>query len=167
MRRREFLKRGTLATGILSMSNLELFGENMSTQDKSENRPGFIPKRRYGKTDVMLSVIGFGGIIVMDAEQETANKSVAKAYERGVNYFDVAPAYGDAELKLGPALEPYRKDVFLACKTGQRNYQGAKEEFERSLERMRTEPITSIFTNSMQLPMSKKMWMRHLPKTAL
>ncbi|MHC4784283.1 MAG: aldo/keto reductase [Planctomycetota bacterium] len=147
MRRREFLKRGTLATGILSMSNLELFGENMSTQDKSENRPGFIPKRRYGKTDVMLSVIGFGGIIVMDAEQETANKSVAKAYERGVNYFDVAPAYGDAELKLGPALEPYRKDV-----------RGLWSECE---------PITSIFTNSMQLPMSKKMWMRHLPKTAL
>ena len=139
MRRREFLKRGTLATGILSMSNLELFGETMSTQDTSENRPGFIPKRQYGKTDVMLSVIGFGGIIVMNAEQETANKSVARAYERGVNYFDVAPAYGDAEFKLGPALEPYRKDVFLACKTGQRNYTGAKEEFERSLERMRTD----------------------------
>ncbi len=136
MRRREFLKKSALATAILSTSNVKLFGKTIS---KQENRPGFIPKRQYGKTDVMLSVIGFGGIIVMNAEQETANKSVGKAYERGVNYFDVAPSYGDAEIKLGPALAPYRKDVFLACKTGQRNYLGAKEEFERSLKRMQTD----------------------------
>ena len=75
----------------------------------------------------------------MNAEQETADKSVAKAYERGVNYYDVAPSYGDAEVKLGPALEPYRKDVFLACKTGVRDYAGAKVEFERSLKRLRTD----------------------------
>ena len=139
MRRREFLKRGTLAAGVISIGNLDLFGETMSTRIKSENRPGFIPKRQYGKTDVMLSMIGFGGIVVMNAEQETANRNVAEAYERGVNYFDVAPSYGDAEVKLGPALEPYRKEVFLACKTGNRDYTGAKEEFERSLKRLKTD----------------------------
>ena len=42
---------------------------------------------------------------------------VKLAIDSGINYFDVAPTYGDAEIKLGPALEPYRKDVFLACKT--------------------------------------------------
>jgi predicted aldo/keto reductase-like oxidoreductase len=68
-----------------------------------------------------------------------ADLSVAHAIARGVNYFDVAPSYGDSEVQLGPALEPYRKDVFLACKTQKRDRAGAEEEFARSLERMRTD----------------------------
>jgi aryl-alcohol dehydrogenase-like predicted oxidoreductase len=112
----------------------------MASQNTSEHKSGFIPKRRYGKTDVMLSVIGFGGIIVMGHEQDEANRIVAGAYERGVNYYDVAPSYGqtEAETKLGPALEPYRKNVFLACKTSQREYTAAKQEFEESLKRLKT-----------------------------
>jgi predicted aldo/keto reductase-like oxidoreductase len=61
--------------------------------------------------------------------------------ERGVNYFDVAPSYGDAELKLGPALEPFRKNVFLACKTGRRDATGAQQELEQSLSRLRTDHL--------------------------
>ena len=60
------------------------------------------------------------------------------AIDAGVNYFDVAPSYGDAELKLGPALEPFRKDVFLACKTTERTREGARRELEQSLKNMRT-----------------------------
>ena len=63
-------------------------------------------KRRYGKTDMMLSVVGFGGIAVMDEEPSVAARLVAQAVERGINYFDVAPSYGNAEERLGPALEP-------------------------------------------------------------
>jgi len=57
-----------------------------------------------------------------------------------VNYFDVAPSYGDgeAESKLGPALAPYRQRVFLACKTQRRDAAGAREELERSLKRLRS-----------------------------
>ena len=51
----------------------------------------------------------------------------------------MAPSYGDAEIKLGPALEPYRKNVFLACKTGERTREKAEFELNRSLERMRTD----------------------------
>ena len=75
----------------------------------------------------------------MNTEQDHANRVVAEAVERGVNYFDVAPAYGNAEEKLGPALEPYRKNCFLACKTGARDAAGAEEELRRSLERARTD----------------------------
>ena len=56
-----------------------------------------------------------------------------------MNYFDVAPTYGDAELKLGPALEPYRKNVFLACKTTERQREGASAELKESLKRLRTD----------------------------
>jgi aryl-alcohol dehydrogenase-like predicted oxidoreductase len=100
-----------------------------------------MPRRPYGRTDDQLSIIGFGGIAVMNAEPDRARRIVAEAIERGVNYFDVAPTYGDAEVKLGPALEPYRKSVFLACKTTQRQRGPAAEEFRRSLERLRTDHL--------------------------
>ncbi|MFB0502292.1 MAG: aldo/keto reductase, partial [Candidatus Bathyarchaeia archaeon] len=77
-------------------------------------------RRRYGRTGVELSVVGFGGIVVMDEDSSSAARIVARAVERGINYFDVAPTYGNAEVRLGPALEPYRESVFLACKTGKR-----------------------------------------------
>ena len=96
-------------------------------------------KRKYGSHDVYLSTIGFGGIVVKDETQEHANDLVAQAVERGINYFDVAPAYGDAQQRLGPALEPYRKDAFLACKTNLREAEDAEEEFRRSLRDLRTD----------------------------
>ena len=98
-----------------------------------------LPRRPYGKSGETLSVIGFGGIVVMNTEPSHAARVVAEAIERGVNYFDVAPTYGDAEVMLGPALEPHRKGVFLACKTTQRERGPAAEEFRRSLERLRTD----------------------------
>jgi len=98
-----------------------------------------IPRRPYRDTGAELSIVGFGGIVVMDAEQDHANRVVAEAIERGVNYFDVAPSYGDAQDKLGPALEPYREDVFLACKTGERQRLAAEQDFARSLEILRTD----------------------------
>jgi predicted aldo/keto reductase-like oxidoreductase len=99
-----------------------------------------IPRRLY-RDGVELSVIAFGGIVVNGMEQPAANKIVAEAYDRGVNYFDVAPSYGngEAETKLGPALEPYRKNAFLSCKTQKRDAAGAREELERSLKRLRTD----------------------------
>ncbi|MBC7091816.1 MAG: aldo/keto reductase [Nitrososphaeria archaeon] len=105
-------------------------------------------KRKYGNTNVYLSVVGFGGVIVMNKHDETvfanesqeeANRVVAKAIDRGINYFDVAPAYGDAEERLGWALEPYRDSVFLACKTIKRTKKEAEEELYRSLKRLRTD----------------------------
>ena len=61
-------------------------------------------KRLLGKTGEMLSIIGFGGIVVAEEEQKDANYYVHEAIDSGINYFDVAPTYMDAEDKLGPAL---------------------------------------------------------------
>lgn len=99
-----------------------------------------VPRRRF-KSGVELSVIGFGGMIVVGLAQKEANQVVADAVSQGINYFDVAPQYGEgeAEEKMGPALQPYREDVFLACKTLQRDAQGAREELDRSLRRLRTD----------------------------
>jgi len=101
-----------------------------------------LPRRRY-RDGVELSIIGFGGIVVVGQEQKRADRTVADAIERGVNYFDVAPTYGDgeAEIKLGNALVPHRKSIFLACKTTERSAQGAQKELEQSLDRLHSDHL--------------------------
>lgn len=94
---------------------------------------------KLGKMGLVVSPIGFGGIVVMGAEREDASNIVAEAVEFGINYFDVAPSYGDAEVKLGAALEPFRKDVHLACKTLCRDAEGAEKELAQSLKNLRTD----------------------------
>ena len=98
-----------------------------------------IARRSLGKTGQRLSIVGFGGIVVMNESPDSAKELVAQAIERDINYFDVAPSYGNAEERLGPSLEPYRESVFLACKTGKRDRKGAEAELTRSLERLRTD----------------------------
>jgi len=95
--------------------------------------------RPYGQTGRDLSIIGFGGILVRNEEPSEAARLVAEAVDRGVNYFDVAPSYGNAEERLGPALQPYRDRVFLACKTQKRTRSEALEEMHDSLRRLRTD----------------------------
>ena len=87
----------------------------------------------------MLSIIGFGGIVVAKTEQSVANNLVAEAIDRGVNYFDVAPSYDDAEERLGPALVGKRNDIFLACKTTERVGKDAEAELHQSLKTLQTD----------------------------
>ncbi len=133
MKRREFIKASAIVAPALS-----LFPADLSLL-KRETEAGKLEKRSLGKTGAMLSCIGFGGIIVMDATPEYASTMVKHAIDAGVNYFDVAPSYGNAELKLGPALEPYRKDVFLSCKTTKRTKSESRAELEQSLKNLRTD----------------------------
>jgi aryl-alcohol dehydrogenase-like predicted oxidoreductase len=133
MDRREFIKKTATVAPMLSLFPADL---SFILRDKEK---GKMEKRMLGKTGEMISVIGFGGIVVMNVSPEEASVSVKKAIEEGVNYFDVAPSYGDAEIKLGPALEPYRKGVFLSNKTGKRTKDEARAELEQSLKHMRTD----------------------------
>lgn len=135
MKRREFIKATAIAVPVMSLFPADL---------KAITRKSFsgkIEKRSLGRTGEMLSMIGFGGIVVKDATPEEASGLVKLAIDSGINYFDVAPSYGDAEIKLGPALEPYRRNVFLACKTGERTKAKARTELEQSLQRLRTDHL--------------------------
>ena len=96
-------------------------------------------KRSLGKTGEELSVIGFGGIVVTDTTPKEADQFVGEAIDKGINYFDVAPQYGNAEERLGPALHPYRDQTFLACKTEKRDAIGARTALENSLKTLQTD----------------------------
>ncbi len=92
-----------------------------------------------GKTGIKISAISYGGIVSMDAEQKDSDRYVEWALEQGINYFDVAPTYGDAQLKLGQSLIPYRDKITLACKTKARTAKEAKELFEESRKLLHTD----------------------------
>jgi aryl-alcohol dehydrogenase-like predicted oxidoreductase len=99
-----------------------------------------VPRRHY-RDETELSIIGLGGMLLVGMEQNAADRIVSESFERGVNYFDVAPFYGDgeAEKTMGKALTPYRGKVFLACKTLERTAEGAQRELEHSLRQLRTD----------------------------
>src|ERR1035437_10389200 len=133
MKRRDFIK----ATAIVAPA-AGLFLDDLSWISRV-SVPGKIEKRSLGKTGEMLSVVGFGGIVVMNATPEDASKTVKKSIDAGVSYFAISPSYGDAELKLGPALEPYRNNVFLSCKTDGFTREDSRKELEQSLKNLRTD----------------------------
>jgi predicted aldo/keto reductase-like oxidoreductase len=130
MKRREFIENAALGGMALGLTS---FDKDISMSETD------IPKRILGKTGEKLSVIGFGGIMLNDNPQEYANELVSKAYNAGINYFDVAPSYGNAQSKMGPALKPYRKDCFLACKTLERDAAGAEKQLAESFSLLGTD----------------------------
>ncbi|MGA2168907.1 MAG: aldo/keto reductase [Terracidiphilus sp.] len=133
MKRREFLKQAAItAAAVASTSQL-----NASAATPANP----IARRTLGRTGEQLSIIGFGGIVVMDEETGAAANIVAEAVDRGINYFDVAPSYGNAQERLGPALAPYRNKCFLACKTDGRMKDDSRAQLEESLRLLKTDHV--------------------------
>ena len=93
---------------------------------------GVLGARNIWSTVVILGAVAFGRV-----PQVEADRSIELAMQHGVNHIDVAPSYGEAELRLGPWLARHRDDFFLACKTTKRTREAAREELHRSLDRLR------------------------------
>ena len=96
-------------------------------------------RQRLGRTELKVSPIVYGAVINTGESIDNTKAYVSEAIDRGVNYFDVAPSYGDAQELLGPAIEPYRNEIVLACKTTERSCQGAQAELLESLNALHTD----------------------------
>jgi predicted aldo/keto reductase-like oxidoreductase len=138
MERRDFLKQSAAAAAGLAASD-SLLQPLAASETGAAGRT--IPRRPLGKTGEQLSIIAMGGIVVMDVDQTFANNSVAEAVDRGINYIDIAPSYGNAQERMGPALKPYRNRVFLAGKELARDKAGAQKELDESLRQLQTDQI--------------------------
>ncbi len=86
----------------------------------------------------------FGAAAFGSMRQERADRVLELLLEHGVNHIDTAASYGDSELRIGPWMQRYREQFFLASKTGARDYAGAKQSIERSLERLQTDHLDLI-----------------------
>ena len=133
MERRNFLKQAAIAAAAVASTS------QLKAGPKTPANP--IARRELGRTGEKLSIIAFGGIVVMNEETGAASNIVAEAVDRGVNYFDVAPSYGNAQERLGPALAPYRKNCFLACKTDGRSKDDSRADLENSLKLLKTDHL--------------------------
>lgn len=96
-------------------------------------------KRRLGRTGHMSTVVTFGAAALSRVSQGDADTAIQLALEHGINHFDVAPSYGDAELRLGPWMPRIRDRIFLGCKTNKRDRASAWDELNRSLERLQVD----------------------------
>lgn len=103
-----------------------------------------VMKRAIGRLGYNGSVVMFGAASLGNVSQEEADASISYALRHGVNHFDTAASYGDAELRMGPIIGKIRQDIFLATKTGQREKEKAKREIYRSLERMQVDSVDLI-----------------------
>src|SRR5215469_3178232 len=130
MERRDFLKQSAITAAAAASARLA---------SATPTQP--IARRQLGKKNEHLSIIGFGGIVVMDEDPDASANIVSEAVDRGINYFDVAPSYGNAQERLGPALAPYRKNCFLACKTEGRKKDDSREQLEKSLRLLKTDHV--------------------------
>ena len=103
-----------------------------------------IPTHPFGRTGHDSTRIIFGAAALSAVSQDDADRTMALVEQHGINHIDVAASYGEAEDRLKPWLASHRDDVFLATKTGERAFQPAYDEIQRSLERMDVDMIDLI-----------------------
>lgn len=144
MERRLFLKGvGGVAGGMALPVGQGLGAETAEpkTATPSADSAG-LPRRPLGRTGASISTVGFPGLALIHYDQKECNAGIHKAFDEGVNFFDVAPAYGNgqAETKMGIGLAGLdRSRYFLACKTKKRTREEAQTELERSLRLLKTD----------------------------
>ncbi len=98
-------------------------------------------QRRLGRLGHGSSVVIYGAAALAAVDQDAADRSIQQALDGGINHFDVAASYGDAELRLGPWMPRIRGDIFLATKTGERERDAAWAQVNASLERLQTDRV--------------------------
>jgi len=98
-------------------------------------------RRRLGRTGHESSVVTLGTAALGRVDQATADGAIQAALDAGVNHVDVAPSYGEAELRLRPWMPRIRSRIFLGCKTRERTREAATAELHRSLERLGTDRL--------------------------
>lgn len=101
-------------------------------------------KRRLGRLNHQSTVAIFGACALSDVTQEEADRAVELCLQYGINHFDVARSYGEAEVRLKPWMPKIRDQIFLATKTGERTESGARREIEESLQRLGIDRVDLI-----------------------
>ncbi len=106
----------------------------------------------FGSTGHLSSRTIFGAAALGGMKQDRADRLLEPLFEHGVNHLDTAASYGDSELRLAPWLRRYRDRFFLASKTGERGYQGARDSIHRSLERLEVDQLDLIQLHNLVKP---------------
>jgi aryl-alcohol dehydrogenase-like predicted oxidoreductase len=106
-------------------------------------KAGDIPKRQFGKTGEMLTVVRPGGARFRMVSWEEATAIVRRCYDLGINYYDNSHNYwgGRSEEVYGAVLPPFRHEVFITTKCDERTRAGAERELEAGLKSMKADCV--------------------------
>lgn len=155
LNRRDFLKHTISITAGLCFAGIGLKGckyyeqeikesheEDVNDKEKM-NAKNEMPKRKLGKTNIEVSLLGLGGAMTLahQVQKSEAVKIINKAIDLGVNYIDTAPTYGASEANIGEVMRDRRSEVFLATKTIERSYDSTLRLFENSLQRLQVNGV--------------------------
>ncbi|MBK7645014.1 MAG: aldo/keto reductase [Planctomycetes bacterium] len=150
--RRDFLRLSAAATAAISLRDLARAAPRLAT--------GGLERRRFGKTDMQVAVLGFGGAEI--GYEKTAQETVAKllnaALDAGLNVVDTSACYIDSEVSIGEAIGARRKEYYLFTKCGHVIADGKRGEdwskegvlasVERSLKRLKTDVLDLVQLHS-------------------
>jgi len=144
MKRREFLKVVGAAASACALSQTSVFSADYTNTKAPEETVAGMPRRLLGRTGARVSLVGFPGLALVQEEydQDRCTQALHDAFAKGINYYDVAPAYGKGkcETRMGIGLQGLdRSKYFLACKTKMRDKDGARQELETSLKLLKTD----------------------------
>ena len=103
-----------------------------------------IPKKEFGRSGHLSTRLLFGAAAFSDVTQDEADQTMQLLIDNGINHIDTAASYGGSEERLGTWMAEHRDAFFLATKTGERSYDKAKAQFERSLKRLRVDEVDLI-----------------------
>ena len=154
--RREFL-RVSAATAALSLPAMgACAGRAIAPQPEGSA----LERRRFGKTDMNVAVLGFGGAEIgyEKTDQATVATLLNAALDAGLNVVDTAECYIDSEVAIGKAIGRRRKEFYLFTKCGHATEtpgQGADwskpgilRSIERSLKRLQTDAVDLVQLHS-------------------
>src|SRR5260221_10323845 len=163
--RREFLRSSAAATAALSFASIATGQETPGAHPSSTST---LERRRFGKTDMNVAVLGFGGseIGYEKTDQETVGKILNAALDAGLNVVDTAECYIDSEVQIGTAIGARRKEDYLFTKCGYilpygsrgdaSSKAGVLSSIERSLKRLKTDVLDLVQLHSCSIDELKK-----------
>ena len=163
--RREFLRVSAAATAGWSLAAMA-FGQSPGAAAPAQKPT--LERRRFGKTDMNVGVLGFGGAEIgyEKTDQATVEKLLNAALDAGLNVVDTAECYIDSEVQIGTAVAHRRKDFYLFTKCGHIQADGGRgnewskagitSSLERSLERLKTDAVDLLQLHSCSIEELKK-----------
>src|SRR5690242_20489506 len=115
--RRQFLQTAAVAMAGLSAAGLAR-GRQPQTGAASKGAP--LERRRFGATDMDVTVLGFGGAEIgfQQVDQDVIDRLLNSALDAGLNVIDTAECYAGSEESIGKAVSHRRKEYFLFTKVG-------------------------------------------------
>jgi aryl-alcohol dehydrogenase-like predicted oxidoreductase len=160
--RREFLRLSAAAAAACSFSARAFAARGESPRASS------LEKRAFGRTDMKVTVLGFGGAEIgyEKTSKETVGKLLNAALDAGLNVVDTAECYIDSEVQIAEAIGSRRKEYYLFTKCGHAveeagrdadwSKEGVLRSIERSLARLKTDAVDLLQLHSCSLDELKK-----------